>query len=132
MAKMSVAVRNARLDAIEVAIGASPTLEIRTGAAPASTVAADTGTVLATMVLPADWAAAASGGEKELAGLWQDLVADAGGTPGHWRIKQGSTCHLQGSATGPGGGGEMELDSGTITAGQQVTVSSFTMIEGGA
>jgi hypothetical protein len=127
---MSVAVRNARLDAIETVIGASPTLEIRSGAEPATT--ADSGTLLASMVLPADWASPASGGAKNLAGVWQDLTADASGTAGHWRIKQGATVHLQGSASGPSGGGEMILDNAAVVAGQQVTVSSFVMNEGGA
>ena len=33
--QFSVSVRNARLDAIETTVGASPKLQIRTGAAPA-------------------------------------------------------------------------------------------------
>ena len=46
--QLSVAVRNARLDAIESAISTGPTLEIRTGAQPANCAAADSGSVLAT------------------------------------------------------------------------------------
>ncbi len=130
--QMSVAVRNARLDVIETTIGVSPTLEIRTGAAPANAAAADTGTVLATITLPSDWLAAASAGVKGLSGTWQDLTADASGTPGHYRIKQGATCHLQGTASGPGGGGEIVFDTATFTAGQQVNVTAFNMTEGGA
>jgi hypothetical protein len=132
MAKMSVAVRNTRLDAIETAIGTSPTLEVRTGAAPAATTDADSGVLLASMALPADWMGAAASGQKGLSGTWQDATADATGTPGHFRIKQGGTVHLQGSASGPGGGGEMEFDTASITIGQQVNVSAFTLIEGGA
>jgi hypothetical protein len=95
--QLSVATRNALLDAIETATGTAPTLEIRTGAPPANAAAAATGTVLASMVLPSDWAAAASGGTKSLLGTWQDLTADATGTAGHFRINQGATCHLQGT-----------------------------------
>lgn len=94
--QFSVAVRNASLDAIETTIGASPTLEIRTGAPPANAAAADTGTLLASMVLPSDWMAAASAGAKALAGTWQDPAADASGRGSHFRIKQGATCHTQG------------------------------------
>lgn len=132
MAQLSVAVRNARLDAIESTIGTAPTMEIRTGAAPANCAAADSGTLLASMVLPSDWLAAAASGQKALSGTWRDLVADATGTPGHYRIKAGATCHMQGTASGPGGGGELLFDTGTFTAGQQVNVTSFTMTDGNA
>jgi hypothetical protein len=128
----SVAVRNARLDAIETAIGTSPTLELRSGAQPASCAAADSGTVLATIALPSDWAAAASAGSKVLSGTWQDLTADATGTFGHYRLKQGATCHEQGSVSGPGGGGDIVMDSATVTAGQQVSITTFTKTEGNA
>lgn len=47
--QLSVAVRNARLDAIETAIGVSAILKIRTGAQPATCATADSGTVLATV-----------------------------------------------------------------------------------
>lgn len=130
--QFSTAVRNARLDVIETTIGASPTLELRTGAPPANPAAADSGTVLVTITLPADWMAAASGGTKALSGLWQDLTADATGTFGHYRIKQGGTCHEQGTLSGPGGGGDIVMDSATVTAGQQVTIVSKTLTEGNA
>jgi hypothetical protein len=92
----SVAARNAALDAIETTTGVSPTLELRTGAPPATAATADSGTVVATMALPSDWAAAAAAGAKALAGTWQDLAADASGRVGHFRIKQGATTHIQG------------------------------------
>ena len=41
--QLSTAVRNARLDAIETAIGASAILRIRSGAVPANCAAADAG-----------------------------------------------------------------------------------------
>ncbi len=129
MVQMSTAVRNARLDAIETAIGTAPTLEVRTGAAPGTTALADTGTLLALINLPSDWLAAAASGQKALSGTWQDLIADNSGTPGHYRIKQGATTHLQGTASGPGGGGELLFDTATFTAGQQVNVTSYTITE---
>jgi hypothetical protein len=45
--QLSVAARNARLDAIETAVGVSAILEIRSGAQPANCAAADSGTLLA-------------------------------------------------------------------------------------
>lgn len=132
--QFSVAVRNARLDAIETAIGASAVMKIRTGAAPANCAAADAGTVLATIALPADWMAAASGGAKALAGTWQDASADAAGTAAHFRLyaSDGTTCHAQGSVTATGGGGDMIVDNTNFAAGQSFSVSSFTITEGNA
>jgi hypothetical protein len=130
--QFSAAARNAALDAIETTIGTAPTLEIRTGSAPANCAAADSGTVLATMTLPSDWLAAASGGSKALAGTWQDTAADAAGTAGHFRIKAGATCHIQGTVTATGGGGDMTLDNAVLAVGQQVTITAFTLSAGGA
>lgn len=130
--QFSTAARNASLDAIETAIGASPVLELRSGPAPASCAAADAGTLLASMALPADFMAAASGGSKGLAGSWSDPSADVAGTVGHFRIKQGATCHIQGSVTADGGGGDMEIDNPVLAVGQQVSVTSFTITAGGA
>jgi hypothetical protein len=121
----SVTVNNARLDAIETAIGTTPTLEIRTGAVPANCAAADSGTVLATVTLPSDWMAAASSASKSKSGTWTDASADATGTAGHFRIKQGATCHLQG--TYGTSGTDMVGDSASFTAGQSFTVNTFTI-----
>lgn len=130
--QFSVAARNAALDAIETTVGASPTLEIRTGAPPATAATADSGTVLATMTLPADWLAAAASGSKTLLGTWQDTSADAAGTAGHFRIKAGATTHIQGTVTASGGGGDMTLDNNVLATGQQVTITAFTITAGGA
>lgn len=129
--QFSVAARNASLDAIETAIGTGPTLRIRSGAAPANCAAARTGTVLATLALPSDWMSAASGGSKALLGTWQDSEADAAGVAGHFEIVQGATCHIQGSVTGTGGGGDMEIQNTNIAVGQEITVTAFTLNAGG-
>lgn len=126
----SVTVRNARLDVVESTIGASPILEVRSGAPPVSCAAADTGTVLATVNLPADWMAAASAGSKSKSGTWQDLSADASGTAGYFRIKQGGTCHMQGTCTITGGGGDMILDNTNFAVGQVFTVVNFALTAG--
>jgi hypothetical protein len=130
--QFSVATRNAIADATETAIGASPTLEIRTGAQPANCAAADSGTLLASMALPADWLAAAAAGSKTLLGTWQDAAADASGVAAHYRIKQGATCHMQGSVTLTGAGGDITLDNTNIAIGQAVSITAFTVTAGGA
>lgn len=131
--QFSTTVRNARLDTIESTIGTAPTLEIRTGAAPANCGTADSGTVLATLTLPSDWMAAAASGAKAIAGTWQDLSADATGTAAHFRIKVGGTCHIQGTCSAPAGGGDMEISpSASVTIGQSFTISTFTLTDGNA
>lgn len=132
--QLSTSVRSARLDTIESQIGTSAVLKIRTGAAPANCQTADSGTVLATLVLPSDWMNAASAGAKALAGTWQDTSADATGTAAHFRVyeKTGTTCHIQGTVTNTGGGGDMTLDNTSIAAAQQVTVTTFTLTDGNA
>lgn len=126
--QFSTTVRNARLDTIESTIGTTPTLEIRSGSAPANCATADSGTVLATFTLPSDWMAAASSGSKAIAGgPWQDTSADASGTAEHFRIKQSSTCHLQGTVGQ--GSGDLSLDNTSIVAGQTVSITAFTITD---
>jgi hypothetical protein len=127
-----VAVRNARLDAIETAIGVSAVLKIRTGAAPATCATADSGTVLATLTLPSDWMAAASSGTKALAGSWTDASADAAGTAAHFRLyaSDGTTCHMQGTVAASGA--DLNVDNVTFAAGQSFTITSFTLTEANA
>ncbi len=132
--QLSTAVRNAKLDAVEATIGTTPILKIRTGAAPANCAAADSGTVIATLTLPSNWMADAASGAKALLGTWQDLLADAAGTAGHFRIYDsgGTTCGLQGTCSLPGAGGDMELINTNIAVNQPVSISAFTLTEGNA
>jgi len=131
--QFSTAARNAALDAIESTAGTAPTLEIRTGSAPATAGTADSGTLLASGALPSDWLAAASGGSKAKAGTWS-LTASAAGTAGHFRIKQGATTHIQGPIVmgTTAGDGEMALVNTSIANTQPITVSAFTLNAGGA
>ncbi len=132
--QLSTAARNALLDAIETAVGASAVLKIRSGSAPATAASADSGTVLATFNLPSDWMAAAASGAKAKSGSWQDNSADATGTAGHFRIYDSTvaTCHLQGTVTATGGGGDLTLDNTSINSTQSVVISSFTLTAPGA
>lgn len=132
--QLSTAVRNARLDQIESTISTSPILTIRTGAQPANCAAANSGTVLATITLPSDWMAAAASGAKAKSGTWEDTSADAAGTAAHFRIHDsgGSTCHIQGSVTATGGGGDLTVDNVVFAVGQDFTITAFTLTDGNA
>ena len=125
--QLSVAVRNAMLDAIEATIGTGAILKLFTGAQPASCAAANSGTELASLTLPSDWMAAASNGTKALAGTWQS-TGIAAGTAAHYRIyaSDGTTCGKQGSVTATGGGGDLTLDNAVIAVGQTITITGMT------
>ena len=131
--QLSVAARNAGLDAYETAVGVSAKLDIYSGSPPANCAAADTGTLLATLSLPSDWMANASGGSKGLAGSWTG-TGSAAGTAGYFRIKDSAntTCHMQGTVTLTGGGGDMTMDNTNIASGQSITVNSFNLTAGNA
>ena len=127
--QLSVAARNGALDALETAVGTSAVLKFRTGSPPANCAAADTGTVIGTLNLPSDWWAAASSGSKAKAGTWEDTSADNSGDIAHFRIYDSgaTTCHIQGTVTATGGGGDLTVNTVTVTAGQTVTVTGFTI-----
>lgn len=130
--QLSAAVRNARLDAIEAAIGVSAIMKIYTGSMPSDCAQARTGTVLATLNLPSDWMAAASGGAKAKSGTWQDASADNNGTAGYFTIfaSDGTTVHMQGTCGI--GTGDLQLDNTSLATGQSFTVTGFTLTDGNA
>lgn len=132
--QFSTALRNNLLDGMEATVGASAVLKVFTGSVPANCAAADSGTVLATVSLPSDWMAAASAGSKAKSGTWQDASADNTGTAGYYRIYDSgvTTCHLQGTVTITGGGGDMTVDSVSFTAGQTFTVVNYSWTAPGA
>lgn len=131
--QFSTASRTAQAQAHETTVGTSPILRIRTGAPPANCAAARTGTVLATINLPSDWASASAGALTKI-GTWTDSSADATGTAGHYEIMDsgGTVCHEQGTVTASGGGGDMILTPIGLTSGQPVTVDTYTLTWGGA
>lgn len=131
--QFSVAVRNARLDAIETTIGTAPKLQLRTGAPPANCATADSGSLLAEISCPSDFLAAASGGSKAISGTWQ-VAASGAGNIGHFRIKDtsGTTVHMQGTVTATGGGGDMTVDNVNVAISQVCTITTFTLTDGNA
>lgn len=128
---LSAAVRNARLDAIESTIGTSAVLKIRTGAPPTNVGASSTGTVLATLSLPSDWMAGASGGVKDISGTWQDTSADATGTAGHFEItSSGGTVHMRGTVGTSAA--DLIVQNTSFAATQPFSISAFPFTDGNA
>lgn len=133
--RLATVIRTAMAAQIEPTIGASPTLEIRTGPPPPTLAGADTGTVLATLTLPADFLTTAAAGAVSLNGTWSDPSADASGNAGHFRIKQGGTPMADGTITGTvTGTGDVILAQTTeaIVAGQPASFTGFSFTTGGA
>jgi hypothetical protein len=127
----STAVRNAMLDAIESTIGTSARLKFFTGAVPANCAAADPAGLVATIVCPSDWMAAASGGTKVLAGSWS-VAASGSGTAISYRIYDSGSavCHEQGTVGTSGT--DIVLDNNVMAAAQVVTITAKTITAGNA
>jgi hypothetical protein len=74
----------------------------------------------------------ANAGAKAKAGTWQDASADAAGTAGHFRIyaSDGTTVHAQGTVGTSGA--DLNVDNVVFAAGQQFTITGFTITAGNA
>ncbi|MGH7470441.1 MAG: hypothetical protein ACRENP_21055 [Longimicrobiales bacterium] len=133
---LSTGARDDAVDRHSVQLYDSAILEIRTGAPPGPNAAA-TGTLLASITLPASAHGAPSSGSVALAGTWQDTAADGTGTAGHFRMRQSGDGNgadatqrrVEGTITATGGGGDLTLDNVSIAAAQQVTISSWTLTQ---
>lgn len=127
---MSILAAKAALDAVTALIGASGNLFIRSGAQPATTLTADSGTLGATLPLsatafPASTSATANGLATATANaITSDTNAAASITAGHFRIKtSGGTTILQGNVGTSGC--DLNMNTTTIVAGDTVAVTSF-------
>ena len=134
--KLSVTVRNARLDAIETAVGVSAILKGRSARPPHRPTARrrmPARSWRASPCPPTGWRPPPPDRRPRRApGAAQ---ADAAGTAGHFRIytgPAGTVCHLQGTVTATGGGGDLTLDNAVIAAAQSLTITGFTLTDGNA
>lgn len=131
--QLGTTLRDNMIGQYESTVGASPKLQIRSGAQPANCAAADSGTLLAEITLPADFLTAPSSGSVSLNGSWSGTGA-AAGTAAHYRLKNnaGSVTHEQGSVTLTGGGGDLTVDNTSVQVSQIVNVTSWVRTQGGA
>lgn len=122
----STTVRNAMLDSITTAIGASGLLRIYDGTRPASGGAATT--LLAQLALSATAAPAASGGVLTFNAITSANAA-ATGTATWFRVTtSGGTFVIDGSVATSGS--DLNLTTTSIVATQPVSVTSFVITEG--
>lgn len=128
--RISTAARNAACDGIvdlvDGGTGAG-TVDIRTGAQPATPSDTATGTLLATVTL-ADPAFGNAATGVATATDPAPVTAVGTGTAGYFRVKDSSgTAIMDGDVTATGGGGSMTLATTSITSGLSVDITSFTV-----
>lgn len=123
----STTLRNARLDEISTAIGASGLLRIYDGSRPASGGTATT--LLAELAFSATAAPAASAGSVTFNAITQDSSANATGTATWFRmVTSGGTFVVDGSVSTSGS--DLNLTTTSIVSGQPVSVTSCVITEG--
>lgn len=111
--------------ALATDIGASATIEIRSGTKPATPETAASGTLLATVAISGSFSS--TGGVLTAADP-ASVAPAASGTAGYFRLKKsGGTAVLDGTVTGGGGGGDMQLGSTTITTGVNIDLGVPTI-----
>ena len=130
----SIVLNNDQLNNVETFVGTNVGLLIYSGLPPAEVEDAPTGTLLVAISLPADWMAAASSETKAKSGTWSGTAVGTG-TAGYFRITNGSPTdvgQVQGNVdlTSASPTADLTLDNTSITSGQTVTISTFTITAG--
>jgi len=126
---MVAALRNARLDEITAAAGASALLNIYDGSRPATGGAATT--LLAQLTCNATFAPAASGGTLTLNAITSDTSANATGTATWARIVTSGASFVLDCSVGTSGA-DINLNTVSIVSGATVAVTSAVFTEGNA
>ena len=126
----STTLRNAQLDAITTAVGSAGKLQIYDGARP--TTGGTATNKLAEFTLGSPFAAAAASATLSPT-LPSNVSGLLAGTATWFRITtSGGTFVIDGSVTATGGGGDLQLNSTTVSVGATVSISSFSISRGNA
>lgn len=122
----SLTMTNRMLDAV-AALLTDGILEIRTGSPPASVEDAPGGTLICDIRLPLVPFTSASSGSAARAGDWY-ATARAAGTAGWFRLYDLTRGRwFDGTVSATGGGGDLQLATTAIEAGQVVQVTAFDL-----
>lgn len=104
-------------------------LDIYSGSQPSSPNTAFAGDLLVSITLPDPAFGSASSGAINKEGLWAEEVT-ASGTAGSFRLRNAADTHsLDGSITGTGGGGDIELDDVSLTAEAFFVLDAATLTQ---
>ena len=132
--KISTAARDAGCNAIVDLIdtGTPPgRIEIRVGAPPANVGDASSGALLGTLLFSNPAFGAASTGVATASAITSDVVADASGDAGYFRIYTGAGADtaaiLQGTCGNAGDTPDMVFDNKSIVAGGTIAISAMTI-----
>ena len=127
--RIATTARNAAADAVVDLLDAGPaagTVQIRTGAQPATPNTAASGTLLATFTLSDPAFGAASSGTATAAAI-ASTTGVAAGDAGYFRaLDSTGAAVLDGSITATGGGGDMTMNTITVSNGLTITITSWT------
>ena len=129
----SLALRQAKLNAITTAVGNAGVLTIYSGTQPATGGTATTALVALTCGSP--FAGAATGTLGGTVSISPTLPAAAtatvAGTATWYRVTtSGGTQVIDGTVTATGGGGDLQLTTTTISVGLQVQLTSWSIAGG--
>lgn len=132
--KFPAAFRTTRAGTITTRAGNGALLRIYSGTRPADADTAPSGTLLAELTCGTPFAPGASSGVLTANAITQDSSANNSGTATWFRLldSAGTTTVTDGDVTATGGGGDLQLVTTTVVAGQPVQVTSFVITEGGA
>ena len=119
--------RNAGLNGKAANLGGTASLKIFSGALPANCGAADPSGLLCTITLPASPFGSASAGAIALAGSWTANASATGTAACHRIYDSTGGCQIQGNVTT-----DLVLNNVSITSGQSVTVTGYTLTSGNA
>jgi hypothetical protein len=119
--------RNSQVDAASEAVADSGVLEFRTGTQPASANDAASGTLLASITLPADAFAGAASGSAAKAGTWQAAVTAAG--QAGWARMRNSGDTLRMDMSVGQGSGDIDFDVVDWEVDGVVTVDTATLTQ---
>ena len=115
--------------------GGTALLKLFSGTVTANCAAADPTGVLCTINLPTTFLSSSSGATS-IVGTWSQASASGAGLPGSaasFRVYDSTgTCHVQGTVTATGLGGDLTLNNTSIAAGQTVSITAATFTAGNA
>jgi len=127
---MATALRNARLDAITTFVGNAGKLRIYNGTQPATGGTATT--LLAELTLASPMAAGASSGVLTFSAITADSAADATGTATWARVVKSDGTTFCFDCTVGTSGADINLNTVSIVANAQHSVTSATITEANA
>lgn len=130
--QLATATQNAMADKVDdlVNVSGPGTIKVYSGTQPATANASITGTLLASFTLDNPAFGNASSGVITLSATPLSTTGAAAGTATHFRVSSGTPATVfDGQVTATGGGGDLELNTTTISVGVtvQITSGTFTM-----